>query len=99
MSDDLFRVEGDYLICNRCNCANPVRYGSQHYTDCVLLEYKEARLLLLKQTLTWVLNDVQEWCEAVDEDASWDGWDKHWKDFYWRGGLEKARAALEENHV
>jgi hypothetical protein len=32
--DVLFRVEGDYIICNRCNCSNQIIYGSRHYTDC-----------------------------------------------------------------
>lgn len=32
----LFRLEGDYIYCNKCNRGNPIIYGSQHYTDCEL---------------------------------------------------------------
>lgn len=54
-----------------------------------LLKEKEA----LHGTLEWVLNDVQEWCDAVAKDSSWDGWDYHYKSFAY-GGIAEARQAL-----
>ena len=48
----------------------------------------------LRATLTWVLNDIEQWCWAVEEDASWDGWDEHYKSFR-RGGIENARKEME----
>ena len=56
-------------------------------------EASEAKLL---DTLAWVINDVQNWCDAVDREFSWDGWDdEHFKNFHWRGGLDKARAVIQ----
>lgn len=53
-----------------------------------------AEAAMLRETLTWVLNDVQAWCDAIAEDgAGWDYWDDYYKSFKW-GGIEKARAAL-----
>jgi len=51
------------------------------------------RIRDLEEALGWVINDVQEWCDAVEGDASWDSWDSHYKSFAY-GGLDKARAAL-----
>lgn len=48
----------------------------------------------LRATLTWVLNDIEQWCQAVEEDASWDGWDEHYKSFRY-GGIENARKEME----
>ena len=60
---------------------------------------------LLQNTLEWVLRDVRAWCEAVEEDSSWDGWDYHYKSFMnrnWDGSgfnfpsnLEQAESVLE----
>jgi len=59
----------------------------------------------LAETLNWVGRDVREWCEAVQRESSWDGWDSHFKAFAYddRDGpsglvliervLSKARAA------
>ena len=53
----------------------------------------------LREALTVMVRDVEEWCEAVNADSSWDGWDHHYKHFaYGTGGgisgLDAARAAL-----
>jgi hypothetical protein len=53
-----------------------------------------AREKALREALEGVVHDVQEWCSAVERDSSWDGWDEHYKDFAYRGGLDAARAAL-----
>jgi hypothetical protein len=47
----------------------------------------------LRDTLTWVLDDIEDWVVAVAEDSSWDSWDSHYKSFAY-GGIEKARKAL-----
>lgn len=57
------------------------------------------KIKLLQDTLKWVLADVREWCEAVSNDSSWDGWDEHYKSFFsdrkdQPSGLGKAHAAL-----
>ena len=48
----------------------------------------------LRALATWLINDVQEWCDAVGRDSSWSSWDDHYKSFV-QGGLEQARAELE----
>lgn len=40
-----------------------------------------------------LIHDVQEWCDAVERDSSWDGWDDHYKGLSY-GNLEKYRADL-----
>lgn len=48
---------------------------------------------LIESTLRWLIDDVQEWCDAVGRNSSWDGWDHHYKALAY-GNLEKARSAL-----
>lgn len=51
------------------------------------------RIKTLKLGLQDAVNGIQEWCDDVDKDASWDGWDsnfKHWK----YEGLDKLRSVL-----
>ena len=30
-----------------------------------------------------IVTCAKEWCEAVDHDGSWDGWDHHYKNMKW----------------
>jgi hypothetical protein len=53
--------------------------------------------LSLEDALQGLIHDVQEWCEAVEGDSSWDGWDDHYKALYWNGGLDTYRAALDRS--
>ena len=54
----------------------------------------EASNAKMLETLSWVINDVQNWCDAVAVDSSWDEWDDCYKSFAY-GGLDKARAAIQ----
>lgn len=36
-------------------------------------------IIRLKELLKDIIRDVEEWCDAVSEDSSWDGWDSHYK--------------------
>jgi len=58
------------------------------------LEIANKNNTTMRETLTWVLNDVQEWCECVENDASWDSWDSSYKSFHY-GGIEEARKVLD----
>ena len=64
-----------------------------------LCEAKNARILELEAALGWMIDGVQEWCDAVGRDSSWDGWDHHYKFFAYddhhNGGLTAARKALK----
>lgn len=80
---ELHRVEAEHVT----HCLT----ASGHLRDVEALRAENERL---RETLTWVLDDIQNWCKAVDRDSSWDGWDHHYKAFAY-GGLEKARAALD----
>jgi len=45
---------------------------------------RDALLIALKEAYA----GIKEWCDAVDKDSSWDGWDYHFK--YWKyDGLPK----------
>lgn len=57
-----------------------------------LLAKIEAADRLAEQYMALV-HDVQEWCDAVYDDASWDGWDSHYKSLAY-GGLEEYRKPL-----
>lgn len=57
-------------------------------------EEKEKQDELLK-AFTQLVNEVQAWCDAVDNDASWDGWDSHFKDIKWES-LPKYRNLLKQ---
>ena len=46
------------------------------------------------KALEALINDVQEWVDAVGRGTSWDYWDHHYKHLAY-GGLDKYRAALE----
>lgn len=48
----------------------------------------------LRAALGVMIRDVDEWCDAVDRDASWDGWDHHFKHIKYHG-LNHARAVLD----
>ena len=48
----------------------------------------------LVAALEGMVNDVQAWCDAVEKGTGWDDWDDHYKNFAYRGGLKRARAAL-----
>jgi len=48
----------------------------------------------LVATLRNLIDDVQEWCNAVAQDSSWDGWDDHYKSLA-NGNLSAYRAVLE----
>ena len=45
-----------------------------------------------------LLRMLAEWCVAVDNDSSWDGWDHHYKDARYRPGpmREALDAAIQE---
>jgi len=49
---------------------------------------------ILRTALQELLTKVEDWCKAVDKDASWDGWDDHFKDLHYNGGLDKYRVIL-----
>lgn len=53
----------------------------------------ETRIEVLEAALRGLIHDTQEWCDAVDADSSWDGWDHHYKALAY-GGLDEYRAAL-----
>ncbi len=48
----------------------------------------------LRNTLREVVLNVDEWCECVAQDASWDSWDHYYKGFKYNGWLDKARIFL-----
>jgi hypothetical protein len=62
-------------------------------------ERADARIRELEAALGWMIDGVQEWCDAVGRDSSWDGWDHHYKFFAYddphNGGLTAARKALK----
>jgi hypothetical protein len=61
-------------------------------TDVLALRAQNAELVA---ALEGVVNDVQAWCDAIEKNGtSWDDWDDHYKNFAYRGGLVRARAAL-----
>ncbi|MFA7308382.1 MAG: hypothetical protein WC026_17125 [Hyphomicrobium sp.] len=43
----------------------------------------EAIVRELREALTTMRDAVQQWCDAVDRDSSWDGWDHHFKAVKW----------------
>jgi hypothetical protein len=45
-----------------------------------------------------LLRMLAEWCVAVDNDSSWDGWDHHYKDARYRPGpmREALDSAIKE---
>jgi len=43
----------------------------------------EATVRELREALTTMRDAVQQWCDAVDRDSSWDGWDHHFKAVKW----------------
>jgi hypothetical protein len=45
------------------------------------------------EALTNLIDDVQQWCDAVAKDSSWDGWDHHYKGLAY-DGLAAYRRAL-----
>ena len=92
---------GDLQLSLRTSKFQEDSYLEEHssYGRCTNLgraERAEASEAKLLKTLAWVINDVQNWCDAVDREFSWDGWDdEHFKNFHWRGGLDKARAVIQ----
>jgi len=46
-----------------------------------------------KEALETAINGLQEWCDDVDKDSSWDGWDSNFKYWKWEG-LPLLREAL-----
>ncbi len=57
------------------------------------LRESQARERVLRDALFSTSAGIQEWCDAVDNDASWDGWDCHFKHWKWEG-LPKLDALL-----
>ncbi len=60
----------------------------------VRIEELRAQNAELVAALEGVVNDVQAWCDAVERGTGWDDWDHYYKNFAYRGGLVRARAAL-----
>jgi hypothetical protein len=72
-------------------------YWRKDYTE---LQERQVKLTAerdrLREALEMMVNGVQEWCEAIEKNGtSWDDWDEHYKNFAYRGGLDKAREALK----
>jgi hypothetical protein len=53
----------------------------------------EAQRDALLVAFSELIHDAQEWCNAVDKDSSWDGWDDHYKALAY-GGLDEYREFL-----
>jgi len=37
------------------------------------------------EALASIINDAEMWCDAVDKNSSWDGWDHYFKSMKWKG--------------
>jgi len=57
-----------------------------------LVESQE-REVVLRKALNRAINGLQEWCDDVDQDASWDGWDNNFKQWKY-GGIKELEQAL-----
>jgi len=69
-------------------------FTSQHRDELkARAESAERKLAMAKETLTSIIDDVQLWCDAIDRDSSWDGWDDHFKSMKW-DNLPAYRASL-----
>ncbi len=42
-----------------------------------------ARVKELEASLTNIRDAAKQWCDAVDRESSWDGWDHHFKAMKW----------------
>lgn len=51
----------------------------------------------LVEALKRIVCEVEAWCQDVEKDSNWDGWDEHYKCFHYRGGLDMYRAILTKH--
>lgn len=90
MKDNAERLERELTVANaqideldhrlkKCAQAGGQLAASQF----VKLREANAQIVALRGALELATTSIQEWCNAVDEDASWDGWDSHFKDCKW----------------
>jgi len=49
------------------------------------LKYDLAQVKDLVKHFKDLICDVQQWCDAVERDSSWDSWDHHYKSLKWTG--------------
>lgn len=60
--------------------------GQGHHPDCPVfcrLEKLEQDLATTKEKLQKATSAIQDWCDDVDGDSSWDGWDSSFKYCKW----------------
>ena len=76
------------------------KHGEDAYQGCAMcdLERLAAEIERLRAERDALLRMLAEWCVAVDNDSSWDGWDHHYKYARYRPGPMRAAldAAIQE---
>ncbi len=53
----------------------------------------KSQVAVLREALARAIKGLQDWCDDVDNDASWDGWDHNFKEWA-NGGIKELEQAL-----